>query len=123
MDRPTNTARETDTLGVVVGVDGSTIGLDAVRWAAAEARLRRLPLRILHAAPYARGQQGAALRRANGILARAFTVARHAQPELAVTTEHTEDDPARSLLDVTRRARLLVVGMGGGERALEALTS
>ena len=41
---------------VVVGVDGSEVGLAAVRWAAQEAARRGAPLRILHAAPYlARG--------------------------------------------------------------------
>ena len=37
---------------VVVGVDGSEVGLGAVRWAAQEAARRGAPLRILHAAPY-----------------------------------------------------------------------
>ncbi|KAA9152165.1 universal stress protein [Amycolatopsis acidicola] len=34
---------------IVVGVDGSGIALDAVRWAAREAQRRGLPLRIVHA--------------------------------------------------------------------------
>jgi nucleotide-binding universal stress UspA family protein len=117
----TNDTQETGDLGVVVGADGSRIGLEAVRWAAAEAQLRGLPLRILHAAPYTRAHTGSALHRANDILGRAFTLAHRAQPQLPITTRRTEDDPARSLLDASTRARLLVVGMGGGQRMLEAL--
>ncbi|OLT14310.1 hypothetical protein BJF78_02320 [Pseudonocardia sp. CNS-139] len=104
-------------LGVVVGADGTRTSLDAVRWAAAEARVRRLPLRILHAAPYAAGSEGPLRHRADDILARAFTVARRAEPEVPVTTERTDDEPAPSLLAAARRARLVVVGMGGGRGA------
>src|SRR5918995_2039206 len=109
-----------DLLGVVVGVDGSRIGLDAVRWAVAEARLRGLPLRILHAAPYAAGST-AGTRHARDILARAYTVAHRADLDLPVTTRHTERDAVPSLLDAAQRAQLLVVGMGGGERPQEVL--
>lgn len=110
-----------DEPAVVVGVDGTRTALDAVRWAAAEARLRGLPLRIVHAAPYATGQDGPAARRARDILARAFTVARRAEPGLSVTTRSTGQPPADSLLAASESARLLVVGMGGGERPQEVL--
>ncbi|MHA6793990.1 hypothetical protein ACVGVM_10850 [Pseudonocardia bannensis] len=43
--------REQDPSAVVVGVDGTRLGLRA----AAEARVRGLPPRIVHAAPYATG--------------------------------------------------------------------
>ena len=33
--------------GIVVGVDGSEHSLDALRWAAAEAKLRSVPLRVV----------------------------------------------------------------------------
>ncbi|HET9142282.1 universal stress protein [Actinophytocola sp.] len=36
---------------VVVGVDGSRSALDATRWAAREAMLRKLPLQVVHACP------------------------------------------------------------------------
>jgi len=48
MDADTGSPRE-----VVVGVDGSDPGLRAVGWAATEARLRSLPLHIVHASPHA----------------------------------------------------------------------
>lgn len=108
-------------LGVVVGVDETGIALPAVRWAAAEAGLRRLPLRILHAAPYAGGPAEPGRRCAQDILARACTVARRVEPGLSVTTRRTDEPPVRSLLDVAGRARLLVVGMGGEDRPQEVL--
>lgn len=44
--------RTTETAGpVVVGIDGSTAALDAVRWAAEEAAQRGVPLRIVYVAP------------------------------------------------------------------------
>jgi nucleotide-binding universal stress UspA family protein len=111
----------TEQLGVVVGVDGSSIALDAVRWATAEARLRGLPLRILHAAPYAAGTLAPPVRRARDILARAFTVAHRAEPGVPATTRRTDEDAVPSLLDAAQRAHLLVVGMGGGDRPQELL--
>jgi nucleotide-binding universal stress UspA family protein len=97
---------------VVVGVDGTTTALDAVVWAAAEARLRGLPLRILHAAAYAADEPGR--RRARDILARAYTVARRCGPDLEITTEQTDEADTACLLAAASSARLLVVGMGGG---------
>ncbi|OLT01363.1 hypothetical protein BJF90_32455 [Pseudonocardia sp. CNS-004] len=120
MDSPQTQHDRNEPLGVVVGVDGSRIGLDAVRWAVAEARLRGLPLQILHAAPYAAGST-AGTHRARDILARAFTVAHRADPALPVTTHHTERTASPSLLDAAQRAQLLVIGMGGGERPEEVL--
>ncbi len=114
-----DTGAERRGTGVVVGIDGTSLALHAVRWAAAEARLRGVPLHILHAAPYAAGPARSARRRAHDILARAFTVARRAEPDVEVTTGQTEEAPARSLLDAATTARLLVVGMGGGDRPQE----
>lgn len=107
--------------GVVVGVDGSRLSLDAVRWAVAEALLRGAPLQILHAAPYATDPAGYGARRAHDILARAFTVARRSDPVLRVATHRTQAQPAESLLEAAEGAELLVVGMGGGERPQEVL--
>lgn len=109
-----------DEPSVVVGVDGTRTALDAVRWA--EARLRCLPLRILHAAPHAAGHARSSVRRgAHDILARAFTVARRIEPGLSVATRITERPPVESLLEAAEVARLLVVGVGGGERLQEFL--
>ncbi|GAA2558756.1 universal stress protein [Pseudonocardia hydrocarbonoxydans] len=120
MNTPRDQHDQDEHLGVVVGVDGSRLGLDAVRWAVAEARLRGLPLQILHAAPYSAGS-AAGLHRARDILARAFTVAHRADPGVQVTTRRTEHTATASLLDAARHAELLVVGMGGGDRPQELL--
>jgi nucleotide-binding universal stress UspA family protein len=121
MDATEHGAGRFDGPSVVVGVDGTRTALDAVRWAAVEARLRCLPLRILHAASYAAGHAASTVRRADDILARAFTVARRTGPGLSVATHRTERPPVESLLAAARGARLLVVGMGGGEQLQELL--
>ncbi len=61
---------------VVVGTDGTETALRAVAWAAAEARLRGVPLRIVHAAPYAMPSDKAGGRRAAAILANSSTSSR-----------------------------------------------
>lgn len=99
---------------VVVGVDGSDHALHAVGWAASEARLRGLPLRIVHARPAGAGPSPA-------ILARAFTVARRAEPDVVVSTTRTDVDATASLLDAAGGAALLVVGMGDGDGSEEPL--
>ena len=96
---------------VVVGVNGSGTALRAVRWAVAEAHRRRVPLRIVHAAPYALGNP-LDERRAASILALAHTVAAHAQPRVPIDTECVFEKPAQVLTAATETARLLVVGMG-----------
>jgi len=119
MDAPRSQA-DRNRPGVVVGVDGSRLALDAVRWAVTEARLRRAPLHILHGAPYAAGST-VGTRRARDILGRAYTVAYRIDPTLRISTEHTERPATPSLLDAAQHAQLLVVGMGGGERPQEVL--
>jgi nucleotide-binding universal stress UspA family protein len=100
---------------IVVGVDGTEVGLSAVRWAAQEAARRGAPLRILHAAPYLsrRGPTGAPppeLPRARGITAVAYTVARHTQPGVRSSAEVVPGDPTASLLRAADEGQLLVLG-------------
>lgn len=106
---------------VVVGVDGSELALHAVGWAATEAQLRGLPLRIAHAVPHAADTGATDPHSASEILARAFTVARRAAPGVVVSTTRTTHDPAVSLLDAAAGAAVLVVGMGGGDTPGEPL--
>ena len=100
---------------VVVGVDGSDVGLGAVRWAAQEAARRGAPLRILHAAPYL-GRGGTAgapspeLPRARGITSQAYTVARHTEPGVQSTTEVVPDDAVTALLRAAADGQLVVLG-------------
>jgi nucleotide-binding universal stress UspA family protein len=100
---------------VVVGVDGSECGLRAVRWAAREAARRDAPLRILHAATYL-GRRGLAkaqateLNRARHITGQAFTVARHTDHDLRVSTEVVPGDAVDTLLRAAASSQLVVLG-------------
>jgi nucleotide-binding universal stress UspA family protein len=99
---------------VIVGVDGTEVGLNAVRWAAQEAARRDAPLLILHAAPYlGRDPTGAPppeLPRARGITAVAYTVARRTQPGVRASTEVVPDEPVDVLLRAAAGGQLLVLG-------------
>jgi nucleotide-binding universal stress UspA family protein len=107
--------------GVVVGMDGSDSALRAVRWAAREAALRKMPLRIVHASPhYPEIGHGAAEREwplarqiAHGLVGRARQVAERDQPDLDVETSVVTGPPARTLTEASRTAALLVVGARG----------
>jgi nucleotide-binding universal stress UspA family protein len=106
----TPTARE-----IVVGVDGSECAYRAVRWAAHEAARRDAPLRIVHAASYLgrRGVAGARspeLTRARQITGQAFTVARHAEHDLRVSTEVVPGDAVDALLRSAAASQLVVLG-------------
>jgi len=96
---------------VVVGVDGSSIALRAVAWAVAEARSRGVPLRIVHAAPYA--TDATTRGRARAILARAYTVAHRAEPGVTAHTHQLDRPPTPALTATGEHAALLVVGMIG----------
>lgn len=102
--------------GVVVGADGTEVGLSAVRWAAEEAARRDVPLLILHAAPYlGRGEPGGApppeLPRARGITAVAYTAARRRRPAVQASTEVIPAEPVDALLSAAAQAQLLVLGI------------
>ena len=62
-----NEHKITDGAEVVVGTDGTEAALRAVAWAATEARLRGVPLRIVHAAPYVASANEAGRHRATAI--------------------------------------------------------
>ncbi|SFE12560.1 universal stress protein [Blastococcus tunisiensis] len=115
-ERPRPAAAEDDTTrAVLVGVDGSECGLEAVRWAVHEAALQGAPLRILHAAPYLgpAGPGGAPppeLHRARRITATAYTVARHTDTTVQADTEVVPGKPTDVLLQAAPAARLLVLG-------------
>jgi nucleotide-binding universal stress UspA family protein len=93
-----------------VGVDGTRTALEAVRWAAREARLRGIALQIVHAAPYDHGAEPEQ-RRVRGILGAAYTLARRAEPALAVSTQPTTTRPADALTGAGETAALLVLGI------------
>ncbi|WP_116449666.1 universal stress protein [Blastococcus litoris] len=99
---------------IVVGVDGSEVGLGAVRWAAREAVRRNAPLRLLHAAPYLGTRSGGSpppeLPRARRITAQAYTVARHTDPAVQASTEVVPGDPTDALLRAAASGQLVVLG-------------
>jgi nucleotide-binding universal stress UspA family protein len=108
---------------VVAGVDESTGGLAAARWAAEEALRRRLPLRLVHAyrwppnygaAPmYAAWPLGDPLeikRAAQQIVEQVATAVRETHPDLAVETSSVEGSRVEVLLREAESAALLVLG-------------
>ncbi|BCJ50541.1 universal stress protein [Actinoplanes sp. NBRC 14428] len=109
---------------VVVGVDTSTRSHDAVELAAAEAALRRRPLRIVHAFLWPLVRLGVppsspypaldAFRdEARSLLAEAERLAGKIAPGTAITSEIVTDLPVPALLAESRHADLLVVGNRG----------
>ncbi|MFF0862030.1 universal stress protein [Nonomuraea sp. NPDC003560] len=107
---------------ILVGVDGSRAGLEAVTWAARESALRDLPLLVAHAmprwayesegGPYA--EVGAWLREGGrSVLEAAEERARREQPKITVDTAFLPDDPRTALIAAADSADLLVVGNHG----------
>jgi nucleotide-binding universal stress UspA family protein len=97
---------------VAVGVDGSPSSDAALDWAAGEAGLRGLPLRIIHAD---RGEPDATARGRELLETAAARVAGHVP---GVTTRLAGASPAAELLAGSRGAALVAVGVRGvhGER-------
>ncbi|WP_067537014.1 universal stress protein [Nocardia crassostreae] len=112
-------------LPIVVAVDGSEISYQAVAWAAGEAEMRQVPLHIITSFPVTVGDEPrtalgaaelAAVRRdGERVLAEATRIARHAarSENLPLTTEFTFELITPTLLSMSRRARMLVVGNRG----------
>lgn len=111
------------THAIVVGIDGSQVSLDTVGWAAAEARLRGCPLRLVHAytvpsftsqpvlAPYDWAQIFE--RDAEVMLDEAREVARGQVPEVPLSSQVTMGGAAGVLIDMSRDAVLVAVGNRG----------
>jgi nucleotide-binding universal stress UspA family protein len=95
---------------IVVGASGSRASVVAVRWAAAEARLRGAELRIVVA--FHRGHPGPA--ETAGIVHDAVVHARTAAPGVDVTGVALPGYAVPVLLKAAEEAALLVVGERGG---------
>ena len=113
-----NTARRS----VVAGVDGSKHGLQAVRWAAAEAAQRGLPLRLVAAHSWTVGglNPGLALDPFVGLrdvslehLRVAAAAAARVAPQLEVEQVEVNGNPASVLRAESVRAELVVLGNRG----------
>lgn len=109
---------------VVVGVDGSKDSGRALAWAAGEAALRGVPLRIvfgLHMPVAGVPFSGAATlppsaeleKRVQAILDAAARLAREAQPDIETETAVIRKPPADALLKESEAAGLVVVGTRG----------
>ncbi|MGP4057293.1 universal stress protein [Mycobacterium sp. 4D054] len=95
--------------GVVVGVDGSPSSLSAVRWAAGEARLRHVPLTVIHVDEVAETADG------DTVLAEATAVGREASDgeSPGVESRRLTGKPVPELVEASREAQLTVVGSRG----------
>ncbi|MFC1411605.1 universal stress protein [Streptacidiphilus sp. N1-12] len=111
--------------GVVVGFDGSSCAEEALDWAAAEAVLRGVPLRIAHSwtlSPYGVPvlEQGdiaqGITEAAEALLQGAQTRVLKEHPELRVDLDLLTEGAAPGLIDLGGRADLLVVGSRGLSR-------
>ena len=109
---------------VVVGTDGSDPAARAVRWAAHEAALRHLRLRVVHGfvwpqmhtplAPPAPAEIASALRdTAERLLVEAADVARSVEPAVPVETSLVDAGGTAALLRAAADAAVLVVGSRG----------
>jgi nucleotide-binding universal stress UspA family protein len=104
---------------IVVGTDGSEPSLRAVDWAAKEAMLREVPLRIVSVAPpagwFTPPDNCIAPRRAAAekALEDAAEAASMTAPDLTVDTALPTGDPGPVLADLGQHACLLVVGSAG----------
>jgi len=99
---------------IVVGVDGSAASLRAVLWAAAEARIRRGDLIITHVQPavpvVGSTRSGAGVDR-HRLLTLSATAASTRQPGVAVGTLLLTGDISDQLIELSRSAAVLVVGL------------
>jgi nucleotide-binding universal stress UspA family protein len=115
---------------MVVGVDGSEPSLRAVDWAADEAALRGLPLRLVYASLWER-YEGVVLATdvgkpseqvmAEDIVETAERRARSRRPDVKVTTDVLPEEPEYALVRESRTATAVVVGSRGRSSMAEAL--
>lgn len=117
-------------LPLVVGVDGSEPSLRAVDWAADEAALRGLPLRLVYASLWER-YEGTALAddlgkpsdqvMAEDIVEAAARRVRTRRPDVKVITDVLPEEPEYALVRESRTAAALVVGSRGRSSLTEAV--
>lgn len=115
---------------VVAGVDGSEPSLRAVDWAADEAVLRGVPLRVVYACLWER-YEGAALARDLGkqttlplpqdVVGAAAQRARARHPGLQMSTDVVFEEPEYALVREARHASAVVVGTRGRSGIAEML--
>jgi nucleotide-binding universal stress UspA family protein len=118
MNSPDNAKR------ILVAIDGSESALHAAHWAAAEATRRGRGLTIAHAYDWPLPNyrpvvvdpevlHASVVSTAKATLAAAVGAVTEAAPTLSVTAELVSGSAVTALLDLTRRAELLVLGSRG----------
>ncbi|MGW3208891.1 universal stress protein [Streptomyces sp. NPDC001135] len=117
-------------LPLVVGVDGSEPSLRAVDWAADEAALRDLPLRLVYASLWER-YEGTSLAdglgkpseqvMAEDIVETAARRVRTRRPGVKVTIDVLPEEPEYALVRESRTAAAMVLGSRGRSSLAEAL--
>ncbi|SER62841.1 Nucleotide-binding universal stress protein, UspA family [Streptomyces sp. yr375] len=120
----------TKALPIVVGVDGSEPSLRAVDWAADEAALREVPLRLVYASLWEH-YEGTSIAEdlakpddqvmAEDIVDNAARRARRRHPDLDVSIEVSAEEPEYALVRESRSASMLVTGTRGRSGIAEAL--
>ncbi|MFI6335753.1 universal stress protein [Streptomyces sp. NPDC050535] len=106
-------------LPLVVGVDGSEPSLRAVDWAAAEAALRGLPLRLVYASLWEQYESATGLGRsseqvsADTVVEAAAKRAHRREVDVKISTEVLPEEPVPVLLREGRTAFALVLGSRG----------
>ncbi|MEV6562080.1 universal stress protein [Nocardia sp. NPDC051756] len=121
---------------IVVGVDGSDGSDLAVRWAAATALHRRRQLLIVHGLDLAAARAKLARhdvltgpiietihQRGHKIVTDARRLALEIDPELVVSTEISEEGPAQLLIQASRTAYLVALGVTGNAGSFAHLGS
>ncbi|MEU9075495.1 universal stress protein [Kitasatospora sp. NPDC004745] len=104
---------------VLAGVDGSPQSTAAAHWAAGEARLRGVPLRLVHAWPWLTDGESAFAEpddlpaAAQRVLAAAAGEVRERHPGLEVRTDGVLDAPVDGLVAAAADTDLLVLGSRG----------
>ena len=104
-----------ETRRIVVGVDGSSGSLGALRWAAREASLRDADLEVVHVRFFRKEVLDLAglEQDEEQVLERAVALAREEQPGIRVVGRVVDPPPGRALVEASRGADLLVVGSRG----------
>lgn len=104
---------------IVVGVDQSDVSTEAVRWAAQEARRRRLPVKLVRADEWIPGEpvlghgEDVVRNRSNQLLDAAARSVREQAEGVSMTTAVSAASAAGALVEQSREASMIVVGSRG----------